>query len=218
MKNLGFVKKYVLAAYRMKLIEENPFENVKISKSYEEVKLYLTDEELDSLCTLYYKGDLSPRKRKILLFFLFMCFGSMHVGDAKSFMIEQIGEKYISYVRRKTRNSKGVQIYIPISKSLRKVLCEARGRRMSGQLFVGLPSNQKINVALKQIADSVGIKKEMCCKMGRHTFATLFARHTHDLNTLKKLMGHSSYSETLRYAHVVEEDKLKAIHCFDGFM
>lgn len=217
-KNLGFIKKYALAALRMKLIEENPFEQVKISKSYDEVAEYLNEEELGKLCDLYHEHTLTPAKQRVLLFFLFMCFGSMHVGDAKQFCIEQIGSKYITYIRSKTKNTKGIQLYIPISKSLRFVLKEAKGRRAAGLLFPVLPTSQKINLALQKIAKSVGIEKHVCCKTGRHTFATLFAKNTHDLNTLKKLMGHTSLNETLRYAHVMEEDKLKAIHCFDGFI
>lgn len=218
MKNLGCIKKYVMAAVKMKLMDENPFECIKISRGYEDAAEYLTKEELQTLCNLYKLHSLSPTKQKCLLFFLFMCFSSMHIGDAKAFTIEQISDRHISYVRKKTRNSKGQLIYIPISESLRFVMGEAAGFRISGQLFQNLPADQKINEYLKQIAKFAGIDKRISCKAGRHTFATLFLKTTRDLNTLKKLMGHSSLQETLRYAHVLDEDKYEGIKCFDNYM
>lgn len=95
---------------------------------------------------------------------------------------------------------------------------EAAGMRVIGPLFEGLPADQKINEYLKKIAKFAGISKKISCKCGRHTFATLFLKESRDLNTLKKLMGHSSYQETLRYAHVLDEDKYEGIKCFDKYM
>lgn len=217
-KNLGCIKKYAMAAVKMKLMDENPFEGIKISRGYEDAAEYLTQEELQVLCTLYKMHTLSATKQKCLLFFLFMCFSSMHIGDAKAFTLEQVADKHISYVRKKTKNSKGQLIFIPLSESLRFVIGEAAGFRCYGTLFEGLPADQKINEYLKKIAKFAGISKKISCKSGRHTFATLFLKHTRDLNTLKKLMGHSSYQETLRYAHVLDEDKYEGIKCFDRYM
>lgn len=217
-KNLGAIKKYVLAAYKMRLIEENPFASIKITRNYDTEAEYLTEEELHVLCNLYQRHNLSAPLQRSLLFFLFMCFGSMHVSDARSFRIEQITEKYITYIRKKTKNSKGILLHIPISKSLRAIINEAKGQRAAGTLFQDLPADQKININLRSLMHKAGIEKHVSCKTGRHTFATLFLKNTRDINTLKKLMGHSDLQETLRYAHVLDEDKLTGVKCFDGYL
>lgn len=102
-KNLGCIKKYVMAALKMKLMEENPFESVKISRGYEDAAEFLTAEELKVLCDLYKMRTLSPTKQACLLFFLFMCFSSMHIGDAKLFCIEQISDATSVMCERRQR-------------------------------------------------------------------------------------------------------------------
>ena len=50
-----------------------------------------------------------------------------------------------------------------------------------------------------------------------YTFATIFLKNTKDLVTLKEIIGHSDYRETLIYAHVLEESKLEGIKSFNSF-
>ena len=74
-----------------------------------------------------------------------------------------------------------------------------------------------MNRYLKDIAAEAGIDKAITHKVGRHTFATLYLRKTKDIAALKEILGHSDISETLVYAHVLEESKLEGIRCFDMF-
>jgi len=52
----------------------------------------------------------------------------------------------------------------------------------------------------------------------RHTFATHFLRTTKNLYMLQSLLGHSSINMTQRYAHVIDEDRIKAMASFDEAM
>jgi len=45
----------------------------------------------------------------------------------------------------------------------------------------------------------------------RHTFAVRLRQRGESLTTIMKLMGHSRYETTLRYAHVLDEDQHKAV-------
>ncbi|NLB17554.1 MAG: tyrosine-type recombinase/integrase, partial [Syntrophomonadaceae bacterium] len=40
---------------------------------------------------------------------------------------------------------------------------------------------------------------------------------TKDITALQKILGHSSLSETMIYAHVLDESKQEGVKCFDGF-
>ena len=52
----------------------------------------------------------------------------------------------------------------------------------------------------------------------RHTFATIFLRKTKDLATLKEIMGHSEFKETLVYAHVIDDAKIEGVEtAFNSF-
>jgi integrase len=50
----------------------------------------------------------------------------------------------------------------------------------------------------------------------RHTFATRLRDKGENLTTIMKLMGHSKYETTLRYAHVLEKSQHEAVEKLVG--
>jgi site-specific recombinase XerD len=66
-------------------------------------------------------------------------------------------------------------------------------------------SNQKLNSYLKEIADVCGIQKNLTFHLARHTFATTITlTNGVPIETVSKLLGHSSIKITQIYAKVVE--------------
>nr|DAE75278.1 MAG TPA: Integrase [Caudoviricetes sp.] len=216
-KNMSCIKKYCRAAIKEGYMTKNPFENIKIKTRSKSDFTYLTEEELTTLVDLYKSNSLTENYQSVLQIFLFMCFSSLHIGDAKNIRIEGIGKSSFTYYRIKLRNSKPDPIVIPLSDPLKKIIKKASGKRKNGLLFTTVISDQKINEYLKRIARKVGINKPLSSKAGRHTFATLFLQKTKDLATLKEIMGHSDYRETLIYAHVLEESKQEGVKFFNSF-
>ena len=216
-KNMSCIKKYCRAAIKEGYMTKNPFENIKVKTRSKSDFTYLTEEELTILVDLYKSNSLTENYQSVLQIFLFMCFSSLHIGDAKNIRIEGIGKSSFTYYRIKLRNSKRDPIVIPFSDPLKKIIKKASGKRKNGLLFTTVISDQKINEYLKRIARKVGINKPLSSKAGRHTFATLFLQKTKDLATLKEIMGHSDYRETLIYAHVLEESKQEGVKFFNSF-
>lgn len=216
-KNMSCIKKYCRAAIKEGYMTKNPFENIKVKTRSKSDFTYLTEEELTTLVGLYKSNSLTENYQSVLQIFLFMCFSSLHIGDAKNIRIEGIGKSSFTYYRIKLRNSKPDPIVIPLSDPLKKIIKKASGKRKNGLLFTTVISDQKINEYLKRIARKVGINKPLSSKAGRHTFATLFLQKTKDLATLKEIMGHSDYRETLIYAHVLEESKQEGVKFFNSF-
>lgn len=215
-KNMAIIKKYVLAAYKAGYMAENPFEEWSI-KRITSTCTYLNEEELATLVSLYNSGELEYKLHKTLEFFLFMCFSSLHIGDAKKLQLEQFTADHFTYFRMKLRNSKPEPIQIPISEPLRSLLSKIVGTRKKGPLFEVIQADQTMNRNLKDIANIAGIDKAITHKVGRHTFATIYLRHTKDLAALKELLGHSDMKETLVYAHVMDESKREGVQCFNSF-
>lgn len=211
-KNMAIIKKYVLAAYKAGYMTENPFEEWSIKK-ITSTCVYLNEEELAQLVALYNTGELEYKLHKTLEFFLFMCFSSLHVGDAKKLQLEQFSEDHFTYFRMKLRNSKPEPIQIPISDPLKNLLSKIVGTRKKGPLFEVIQADQTMNRNLKDIAAIAEIDKPITHKVGRHTFATIYLRHTKDLAALKELLGHSDMKETLVYAHVMDESKREGVQC-----
>lgn len=215
-KNMAILKKYVLAAYKAGYMTENPFEEWSIKK-ITSTCTYLNEQELATLVSLYNSGELEYKLHKTLEFFLFMCFSSLHIGDAKKLQLEQFTADHFTYFRMKLRNSKPEPIQIPISEPLQNLLSKIVGTRKKGPLFEVIQADQTMNRYLKDIANIAGIDKPITHKVGRHTFATIFLRHTKDLAALKELLGHSDMKETLVYAHVMDESKREGVQCFNSF-
>ncbi len=214
-KNMAVVKKYVLAAWKMGYMDENPFANWKIKRGKANYT-YLLESEIKILLDAYQNGVFEAKLHKTLEFFLFMCFSSLHVTDARNLKLEQFTDLAFVYYRVKTRNVKPEPITIPISETLRMILKNIVGTRKQGKVFENLPADQTMNRFLKDIAEILEIKKDITHKVGRHTFATYFLAKTKDLAALKELLGHSDLRETMIYAHVIDESKHEGMKCFNS--
>ena len=215
-KNLSIFKKYVLAAFKMGYMEENPFINFKIKRGTPSYT-YLSEGEIKILMDAYKNGVMEDKFHRTLEFFLFMCFSSLHVTDARNLSLEQFTDDSFVYYRVKTRNSKPEPILVPLSDPLRMIVKNAVGTRKKGKIFLHLPADQTMNRFLKDITAELEIKKHITHKSGRHTYATYFLSKTKDITALKEILGHSSLSETMIYAHVLDESKQEGAKCFDGF-
>ena len=216
-KNLTIFKKYVLAAYKMGYMDENPFANFKIKRGTPSFT-YLTEDELKILVDAYKTGVLEDKYHRTLEFFLFMCFSSLHVTDSRNITLEQFSDDSFVYYRVKNRNSKPEPIVIPLSEPLKMIVHNVVGTRKKGKIFQGLPADQTMNRFLKEITKDLEINKHITHKSGRHTYATYFLSKTKDITALQEILGHSSLSETMIYAHVLDESKQEGVKCFDKFM
>lgn len=182
-KNFACIKKYCRACIKEGYMLHNPFENIKVKSRTSSSFTFLTEDELNKLVRIYKSNSISPNKHKVLEFFLFLCFSSLHITDAKNLQIQQIGKRTFTYFRIKNRNSKPEPITVPLSEPLKALISTLRGDRKEGKLFGKMIADQKINEYLKDIAKSAGINKPLSCKAGRHTFATIFLQKTKDLTT-----------------------------------
>lgn len=217
-KNISVIKSYLAAAKKKGLITDNPAKGLKLCECEDTTAPYITEEELAVLAQLYkshfFKKDITHDS---LEFFLFMCFSSLHIGDARALNIEQIGENEFWYVRMKMEGRRPRVVRIPISEPLRKIINRHLKGRKEGPLWEGLITDQEINKQLKYIARVAGIKGPLSAKFGRHTFATIFLRKTKDINALKEIMGHKNIKQTFVYAHVLDQDKQDGVSAFNSF-
>ena len=108
-------------------------------------------------------------------------------------------------------------VHVPISKPLRAIIEKRRAGRDNGLLWEDMPPVQRMNAALKYIARVAGVNKRLSTKFGRHTFATVFLRHTRDINTLRDILGHTNIKQTMVYAHVLDADRKSGVSVFDRY-
>lgn len=215
-KNIQTISIYLNEAVKSGYISENPVHRIKL-RGVESEPVYLNEEELSTLLYMYKKKECPGNMHSVLEFFLFLCFSSLHIGDAKALTIEQIGKEEFYYVREKLTNTCPKIVHVPISDPLRSIINRTAGERKTGKLFNHIITDQRINSNLKEIALRAGINKKLCAKTGRHTFATIYLRNTKDLNSLKDILGHRNIKQTLVYAHVLDQDRKEGVRIFNMF-
>lgn len=215
-KNLTVIKKYVLQAIREGYMETNPFENFHVHQSKPNI-VFLEEDELQRMWNFYKAGDYPDKYISTLQTFLFLCFSSLHIGDARKLRIEDFNNVTFTYYRVKLQNKKPDMIHVPISLPLRMLMNDIAGDRSGGFIFLKLLPDQKMNFYLKEIAGYVGIEKRISLKTGRHTFATIFLENNPNPKVLQEILGHSDIKQTMNYVHALEKTKQRGIGCFDKF-
>lgn len=163
---------------------------------------YLTDEELDRLAN---KVFAMKRLEVIRDLFLFSCYTGLAYIDLKHLSADMIrrwpdGNLWIDTKRQKTDVPVHVRLLdVPIR------LIEKYDGTTEGGLLFPVPSNQKVNSYLKEIASVCGIDKDLTFHMARHTFATTVTlANGVPIETVSKMLGHTNIQTTQIYARVID--------------
>ncbi|GIQ61248.1 transposase [Flavobacterium collinsii] len=152
-------------------LEKNPFANYK-AKVKEVERVYLTEEEVQSIIEKDLKNDRLSHVRDI---FLFSCFTGLAYIDVKNLTKSHIsmgidGEKWIFTHRQKTESASKIPI-LPVTQIIIDKY-ENHPQCISSDKLLPILSNQKMNAYLKEIAGICEIDKELTFHIARHTFAT----------------------------------------------
>ena len=67
-----------------------------------------------------------------------------------------------------------------------------------------VPSNQKMNEYLKEIASICNIDKNLSTHLARHTFACLALANNISIESIAKMLGHTNTRTTAIYARVLD--------------
>lgn len=163
---------------------------------------YLTDEELDRLAN---KVFAMKRLEVIRDLFLFSCYTGLAYIDLKHLSADMLrrwpdGNLWIDTKRQKTDVPVHVRLLdVPIR------LIEKYDGTVKGGLLFPVPSNQKVNSYLKEIASVCGIDKDLTFHMARHTFATTVTlANGVPIETVSKMLGHTNIQTTQIYARVID--------------
>ena len=205
MKHIERLRKMVNIAIRNEWIMKDPF--AKFKPSYTKTtREFLSETEIE---TLESKEFSIERLRQVKDLFIFSCYTGLSYIDVMKLTKTNIcrgidGELWINTSRQKTDNTVRVPL---LPKALEIIeLYENNPRALAkGTLFPNI-SNQKLNSYLKEIADVCGITKNLTFHLARHTFATTVTlTNGVPMETVSKLLGHSSIRTTQIYAKVIEK-------------
>jgi site-specific recombinase XerD len=204
-KYISNIKKIVNLCLKNGWLQRDPFLGYKMSKR-EVVREVLSQDEINRIVA---KAFPTNRLGIIRDIFLFSCYTGLAYADVKKLRRHEIvtgvdGEKWISTQRKKTETSSKIPLLKPalaiLQKYEREPLCISKG------VLLPMPSNQKMNAYLKEIADLCGITKKMTFHTARHTFATTITlTNGVPIETVGKMLGHRNLKTTQHYAKILDK-------------
>ena len=164
---------------------------------------YLTIEEVSRL---YNKEFESLRLEQVRDIFIFSCYTGLAYIDVYNLTEDQLnvwadGNTWISFHRQKTKVPFNVRLLdVPLQ------IIEKYKHFRKGKRLLPVPSNQKCNEYLKEIAEVCGINKNITFHVARHTFATTITLGNGvPIETVSKMLGHTNVRTTQIYARITDQ-------------
>lgn len=199
-KTLQRFKHIVKVAVGLDYLTKDPFILYKNKKPKKEI-IFLSTEELH---LLEKHNFASPRLQQVADMFIFCCYtglGYIEMANLnKSNLHQEVdGNVWIKVYRQKTNRN----YEIPLLSKAKTII----DKYSTDNQLLPVISNQRFNSYLKEIADIIGITKNLTHHMGRKTFAsTVLLYNDVPMEIVSELLGHSEIGVTQQhYAKVVKE-------------
>ena len=200
-KYLKILKQIIKLALINKYIDADPFAGIHFHQTKSK-RIFLTDGEIKILLEKEYSIQRLEVVRDI---FIFCCFTGLAFVDVKNLQNQHIisdnkGNMWIFKTREKTENMCHIPLLdIPLQ-IIEKYKSDQECQKVDYLLPV--PSCQRMNSYLKEIADTCGIQKTLTTHVARHTFACLALANKISIDTIAKILGHDDIRTTKLYAKV----------------
>ncbi len=208
-KHLKNLKKVIRIALTNDWMKRDPFIGIHF-KHTEVHPEFLTQEELTRLMDKKFTIERIGVIRDI---YCFCALTGLAFSDVKQLRTEHIvsdnnGALWIRKARQKTGN----MCNIPLLSSAIAILARYKDhpKCVESGLLLPVPSNQRTNAYLKEIADLCGINKRLCTHTARHTAATTtFLANGVSMENVAKILGHSDTKMTQHYAKVLDSSIMR---------
>jgi integrase len=205
MKHQERLKKMITLAFKLEWIVRDPFDKYQLKFDRVE-KEFLTEAELSALEN---KLLTLPRLSVVRDIFIFSCYTGLAFVDVMNLKPLNIveaadGTQWVRTSREKTTIPVNVPLLLKAKALVEKYKLNIKARE-KGTVFPPL-SNQKMNSYLKELAERCDIFKNLTFHTARHTFATTVTLlNGVPIETVSKLLGHTSMRTTQIYAKVIEK-------------
>lgn len=202
---LDCLRNFMLYCLRNEWIEKNPFKNYKLKEVAPPPKEHLSKKEIERLME---KPMPNLRLENVRDIFVFCCLTGLAFADVKELKREHLTtDEQGSMWIRKPREKTAVMSTIPLLKQPKAILqkyafdlyCMESGK------LLPVPSNQKMNAYMSEIATICGLNKKLTTHCARHTFACLAVEYGMPIDVLAKILGHTNTNMTRHYAKFSEQ-------------
>lgn len=186
--SIKLIKTVINAAINENVISQNPFKGYKAKPYVNPERDYLTDEEIlriENFAATHTNETLV----KVANWFLFGCYSGLRYADIKNFDRSKIVDDRIILRTEKAKTDVSIKLHPKLKNILDKI---------SPKVF----TNQKMNDYLKIVAERCHINKRLTFHVSRHTFAVYWLNHNGSMESLSKILGHTSTKTTAIYGKI----------------
>jgi site-specific recombinase XerD len=201
-KYIQFLKRVINYGIGMEWLQHDPFKAFKCSMK-PVLRECLTQEEIEQIQTTDLTRESLINVRNI---FVFCCYTGLTYSDVKKLKHGEIikgidGTLWIQTFRAKTN----IRVPVPLLPKALEMMSLYLGDSDPDSLVFPVPSNQKMNEYLKEIAGLCKIRKKISCHIARHSFATTITLSNGvPIETVSKMLGHTNIKTTQIYSKVVD--------------
>ena len=203
------IKKMFRIALENDWVKKNPFTSIKFKHEATHPE-FLTIEEIQRIAS---KEITIKRVEQVRDVFLFCTMTGLAFSDVQQLSQEHLvrdkdGKVWIRKTRQKTNNMCNIPL-LQLPLRLIEKYADHQECKESERLFP-VPSNQRMNSYLKEVADLCGITKKISSHTGRHSYATsVCLANGVSLDNVAKMLGHSDTKMTQHYARVLDSSIMK---------
>jgi len=204
LKYISQFRKIVNICIRNGWLSKDPFLGFSMSR-VEVEKTALTPTELEAISKKIFCTD---RLNQVKDIFLFSCYTGLAYADIQKLKRTEIatgidGEQWIFTSRQKTDTGSRIPL-LPMTLDILAKYKE-HPQCINQDRVLPVPSNQKMNAYLKEIADLCGITKKLTFHIARHTFATTVTMcNGVPIESISKMLGHKNLKTTQHYAKILD--------------
>ena len=158
--------------------------------------IYLKQDDVNKILSVRFNQPQSLNDRNRLMVRLMLTTG-LRVGELTNLQVEQIDfEERLIFVRR---GKGGKDRIVFLEPETAKLLKAYLGDRNSGRVFPIKP--RRVQRIVKRMARVAGVRNAdlITPHKLRHTFSINWVQHGGDIESLRRLLGHSSLSTTQIY-------------------
>lgn len=180
-----FLNSFIIDAVAAGYVKRNPYRWINIEKDKEPGSLhkYLTLDELHAIQTVKLPTESLEQVRDVFVFQTYTCLAYKDLADFDLSKGKKCKDGRIIYSSK--RGKTGEEFTFLVLKPAMAVL-----NKYGGKLPV--LSNVNYNKYLKVVAQAAGIDKPITTHWARHTGATILLNEGVDMETVAKILGHSS--------------------------
>ncbi|WP_099463112.1 site-specific integrase [Parabacteroides provencensis] len=189
-------------AYDNGWVKANPFKSIKLHLDKVD-RGYLTQQELARMMQKEFATKRLELVRDIFAFSCYTGFAYIDVTRLTKDMLEERGDGtiWICTHRQKTKVPVNIRLL-----DIPKMIIDKYAGQAKGDKLLPVPSNQKMNDYLKEIAAICGIDKPISYHVARHTFATqICLSNGVPMESVSKMLGHTNIKTTQLYARITDQ-------------